>query len=203
MGILFLEGPKGIGKSTLILETAEPYRKLGCGIFSQRMNDEVGRTRGFRLIPYREADESITRYSADCMNGDQVFLRFTESGREVNMEVFARVRKLMKGYENARFLVLDEIGGMELSMETYRKFLYEVLGSGIPCIGVMKSPENFNHMKRHVTKETEEAQERYWQLRRDIEEQFGGEILRMERRDDEKVRAEVREFFEELTREDE
>lgn len=201
MGILLLEGPQGVGKSTMILDTARSYRNLGSGMFSQRMNDKDGKTKGFRLIPYREVEESIVRYPFEKIDTANIFLRFTEAGREVNMEVFSRVRDLMRGYENARFLVLDEIGGMELSMDEYRDFLYEVIGSGIPCIGVIKSPENFNHMKKHVTKEAEEAQERYWQLRQDIKEKFGGEILRMENRDDPKVRAAVWKFFEGLTRE--
>ena len=49
MSLLLLEGPSGVGKSTLIYQYANGSEKVAGGFCCQRLRDEQGDTRAFCL----------------------------------------------------------------------------------------------------------------------------------------------------------
>lgn len=65
---------------------------------------------------------------------------------------------------------------MELLVKPFREKLYEVLSSGIPCIGVIKSFHNKARMQKNVEIE-QEYTTLHIKLYSDIENRFGGVIL--------------------------
>ncbi|MCL2806782.1 MAG: nucleoside-triphosphatase [Coriobacteriia bacterium] len=44
--------------------------------------------------------------------------------------------------KRTKIVMLDEIGGFELSSDTFMSSLLQILASGKPCVGVLKSAEN-------------------------------------------------------------
>ena len=49
---------------------------------------------------------------------------------------------------NKPLILLDELGGSELLCEPFRRALYDVLSSGVPCLGVLKLADNARRMQR-------------------------------------------------------
>lgn len=119
---LFLTGPMGFGKSTVI-EKALGYRLSRCGGFlTRRTRDESGRVISFSLA------------SPDGTQ-KETFLDFSSGKPELDRDVFSRLgTKLLNG----EFLVLDEIGGVELLCPEFTAALEKALKSGVPILGVMK-----------------------------------------------------------------
>lgn len=193
MRLLFLEGERGIGKSAMILEAAAPHREKGSGLFSQRLVDEAGRTRAFRLCAY----QSVTGSTAPYMGQPHIFLH-TDNGRGgIHPEVFDQARNIIGAYRDARFLVLDEIGGVELSSARFRVFLYELLNSGIPCIGVVKSRNNWEDMKQRVPALSHTAVW-YEKLRAGLAAP-GGQTVVLTDKNRREVQSMVKDFFKEVT----
>ena len=115
------------------------------GFTSQRLTDADGRLLGFCLAP---ADAALT-VVCDPSACDNVFKAFTPDGTRVDMRVFetAGAAYLDEASSRAkagqaRLVLLDEIGGHELKNDAFRRRLYELLDSDIPCVGVIKSPAN-------------------------------------------------------------
>lgn len=118
-GRLFLTGPMGCGKSTVIAKALGNNLSLAGGFLTRR---------------HGEGELFFTLDSPDgrC---SEVFLRFQDGQPVVDMDVFSGLAvSLLKG----GFLVLDEIGGVELLCPEFAAALDAVLESGIPIIGVMK-----------------------------------------------------------------
>ncbi|MEG1137954.1 MAG: nucleoside-triphosphatase [Lachnospiraceae bacterium] len=192
--ILFLEGRSGIGKSTMILEAGASKSHQGAGLFSQRMHNAKGHTVGFRLIPYGDVTCSIGVYEQGMK---QMFLQDIGNQRVLDLSVFESARKLIGDYGHASFLVLDEIGGVELQLASFRELLYELLDSGIPCIGVLKAKENYEHMNMHV-KDVNQSKESYDKLRKRLVDQYNSRILSLTQDNYEEVKREVLQFFEQI-----
>lgn len=153
MNNLFLEGPIQTGKSTLIRtilqEAFGPELKGVAGFTSQRITNADGTLLGFRLAP-AEAELSI---AADLSEMNNIFKHFTPAGPVVDMSVFETtgITYLEESLAaakagNAQIILLDEIGGHEMTSEVFRNKLYELLDSEIPCVGVIKSPDNTRRM---------------------------------------------------------
>lgn len=123
---LFLTGPSGFGKSTAILQALGDELSLAGGFRTVRQYDETGRGVSYTL-------------QAPGASQGEVFLDYSDRPYKVNLEVFSGLGvQLLQDSHNAPFLVLDEIGGIELLKEDFVQALEEILHSGIPCIGVMK-----------------------------------------------------------------
>lgn len=189
--ILFLEGEKGIGKSTMILEASKKYGLLGAGIFSQRLTGRDGETKGFRLIEYTKVSESIVPYEPDM---EHIFLESSGGGRICRMEVFEQAKELAGNYLAADYIVLDEIGGIELGSQAFGSFLEEVLSSNIPCIGVLKSRENYAHMKKRVLQAGVKEQD-YEKFREKLVTTYGAAIWQLTHENKEETRTMVDSFF--------
>ncbi|MGO5053070.1 nucleoside-triphosphatase [Lachnospiraceae bacterium LCP25S3_G4] len=193
--MLFLEGPSGIGKSTIILDAARESRLAGAGFFSQRLNDEDGCTKAFQMVAYQEVKQSIAHYIG---SEKDIFFQYPGTTHsEIHMEVFDHIRTIVGTYQNADFLLLDEIGGMELKSIIFTAYLYELLGSGIPCIGVIKSQFNHQHMGKRI-QETRMSREQYLILRKRLVHQYGAQIVYMETTERQLAQQRIMEFFKEI-----
>ena len=153
MNNLFIEGPIQTGKSTLIRkvlrEVFGPSLDGVAGFTSQRLTNSDGQIIGFRLAP-ANAELSVIADPTAC---DNIFKAFTPNGPHVDMSVFhtAGTAYLDEAFAQAkagqaRLALLDEIGGHEMKNDAFRRRLYELLDSEIPCVGVIKSPANTRRM---------------------------------------------------------
>jgi len=153
MNNLFIEGPVQTGKSTTIRKVLRdvfgPNLDGVAGFTSQRVTDSDGQLLGFRLAPAK-AEISLV---ADPALLDNVFKLFTPTGPRIDLGVFetsgaAYLTDALKTAHagQTKVILLDEIGGHEMSCASFRTVLYELLDSEFPCIGVVKSKDNTKRM---------------------------------------------------------
>jgi len=175
---LFLTGISGCGKSTAIAAAMGGQMALAGGFLTVRRRDDTGRAVAYLL------------QRPDGRDG-KVFLDYSGIPARMDLEVFADLGvRLLEEAKNYPFIVLDEIGGVELLEPSFRAALERILESGIPCIGVMKiaGPANKMIRKLGLGEEYENAAEslRCW-MRRDADTllyecgQFDPEGLRLAR----------------------
>jgi nucleoside-triphosphatase THEP1 len=91
--------------------------------------------------------------------GEAGFFRYKDEsgGCRVDLSPFTTIGlDCLELRPGQRFLLLDEIGGVELGLDGFRDRLHEVLRSDIPCIGVIKLTENAQriHHKDRAAAET-------------------------------------------------
>lgn len=194
---LFLEGPVRTGKSTLIRECIASYRDEIGGFCCVRLLDDAGDIVGYRLAPadHVPVDE---KYSAGAEN---VFIEFGDdahcpedaegrcgSGTHMvtkHLEVFDDAgASYLADTEGKRLMLLDEIGGFELKSASFRDALYDLLGSGIPCIGVLKGAR------------TPSAPEENAKLKTDLKTRFDAEILQYCPEDKTAIKRKIDDFLE-------
>lgn len=126
---LFLTGPDRSGKSKLI------HRALG---------DDIRRAGGF--ITAREWDGDGNALSFDLMPADgsgqaERFLEFVDGRAVSHPEVFSQSgTRMLRQAGNRNFVVLDELGGVELLDDSFVRALVQLLRSDTPCIGVLRGP---------------------------------------------------------------
>lgn len=135
---LFLTGPIGCGKSTLIANALGSLVRRAGGFLTLRVT-EGGRLAGFDL-------------AAPCGEPRERFLTFGEAGGSVRDErPFTRTAPaLLREAEGRGFAVLDEIGGFELLYPDFYEALTRFLFSGTPCVGVLKAPPGAAELLRRV-----------------------------------------------------
>ncbi|MEG0157688.1 MAG: nucleoside-triphosphatase, partial [Anaerovoracaceae bacterium] len=185
---LFFEGPMKEGKSTYIRQLIKDKLNLCGGFASQRLLDEEGAIVGYRVVPAKEALEIERVYTPDL---DNVFRLFKENCTVNAPEVFYEgCMNYLRDQEGKQFMLLDEIGGMELLVPQFRKALDEILGGGLPCIGVIKSHENVRHMCRR-SPDAERCIALNDALHQEIKENFGGEIISFVRGEDYRCQVEA------------
>lgn len=119
---LFLTGAMGIGKSTAILEATHDKLPRFGGFLTKRTRDSQGHALSFSLT---SPDGKF----------EETFLDFTSGKPEIRMQVFETLGvRLLDG----EILLLDEIGGIELTSPVFAQALERVLESSTPILGVMK-----------------------------------------------------------------
>lgn len=139
---LFLTGPSGIGKSTIIRQALGPALAYAGGFVTERVSDGEGRLLGYELLPAAAA-MSGTAYQS------WRFLDYSGSVPAKDNEVFRnQAVRLLQEAEYYPFVLLDEIGGFEMLIPQFRNALAELLNSELPIIGVVKGPENAGEIKR-------------------------------------------------------
>ena len=133
------------GKSTLLRRCLLPYRHLLGGFSSQRLLNREGDLMGFRITSAR--DFALTRPYTPGLPG--IFMLHRNGNVEKRLEVFAGLGvRLLRESLQSPIILLDEIGGAELLVPSFRQALQSLLASGIPCLGVLKAPENTVSMVR-------------------------------------------------------
>lgn len=130
---LFLTGPVGCGKSTMIRNILGEKLKEAGGFLTVRDLNEDGHIRGVDLLP---------------MNGGfgQRFLERSPEGDRVHLEVFRTTgADYLRAAGRQKFAVLDEVGGVELLEEEFLRELTAFFRTNQPCLGVVEGP---SHMAR-------------------------------------------------------
>lgn len=134
---LFLTGPSGVGKTTLIRKILGP-RALGYagGFVTERALDEDGTLLGFDLYPgAAAADFSLYEGWRFLDFGGPVLMHDNELFREKAVE-------LLEQAEYYPYAMIDEFGGFELLIPQFRGALANFLNLTLPIIGVLKDEES-------------------------------------------------------------
>lgn len=171
---LFLEGPGGQGKTTLLLKNMGALRMNAGGFVVRRLLDPEGKIRGFSLSSPGASDEASLPFAKSTEN---VFLERTESGVAQRLHVLEEgMLSLLDGCEHRKLIVVDEFGGIELLLPKIRARLAEILRARVPCIGVFKSRDNAKNMAETLGLPSEYFR-RYNELRARIVDDFQAELL--------------------------
>ena len=191
---LFLTGNSGEGKTTLLFQCLKPYRAVTGGFFSQRLVSESGDTVGFRLASANEEWEPKICYQDGLTN---IFLKRTKEGIVSFPEVFQKEgRELLTSHGDHKLILLDEIGGVELLIPEFMEAVYACLNGPKPCIGVIKSRNNFammmarnggNSSAFHLRDELEES----------VRMSLRNQLLTYHRKDEEAVREKILKYLRE------
>nr|WP_288829878.1 nucleoside-triphosphatase [uncultured Clostridium sp.] len=191
---LFLTGDSGEGKTTLLFECLKPFRAATGGFYSQRLIDENGDTAGFRLASVKEEWSPIACYREELTN---IFLRRTKEGMVSFPEVFQKEgRRLLSVQGDDKFILMDEIGGVELLIPEFMEVVHDCMKGPVPCIGVIKSRKNYalmmsrnggNPSASHLRDELEEA----------VLNNQNNQLLTFSRKDEEAVRKKILKYIRE------
>jgi len=123
---LFLTGSVGCGKSTSIAAALGDKLASAGGFLTVRQRDDTGRAIAYHLQrPDGSQGEIIIDYSR------KPYTMHPEVFESLGVQLLAEAR-------NYDYVILDEIGGFEVLSDGFMEALMELLGSGIPIIGVMK-----------------------------------------------------------------
>ena len=141
---LFLTGPAGCGKSRLLRELLGPALAMAGGFVTQRSLDETGALVGIDLYPAAAAG-GVVGFSPSRI------VDFRREPPKTDNEVFrSQGVRLLQEAAYYPFVLLDEIGGFELIIPQFRSALEELLSGDQPCIGVVKSLEDAEDMRRRL-----------------------------------------------------
>ena len=145
---LLLEGRICEGKSTAILQSLAGSLRAAAGYGTVRTFEIGGGgqkiSRGYCQLPAGEMTGVEARY---IPNHPGNFLVFEGDRIVSDSGVFYRYSLPLAERREASFILLDELGGFELLEEEIRRRLLGILQGEIPCIGVLKSPENMKRTK--------------------------------------------------------
>lgn len=180
---ILLEGDRGCGKSSLILETLGEQIAQAGGFGTVRLFDEEGLVRGYAQVRACELHEVNHKYQGQLPN---VFLERTGERAVTHMSVLMDYT-LPLLQEPASFYLLDEIGGAELLLPAWKERLYHMLAGKTPCIGVWKSEDNCWKLR----KKNEEFAHIYQEMRAWILAQPQIQLLRVTPENREAVREEI------------
>ena len=123
---LFLTGPSGVGKTTIIRQALGDSLAYAGGFVTERVLDEQGKLLGYDLLPAAAAlsGQAYQRWR---------FLDYSGPKAEKDNEVFRNQGvRLLQEAEYYPFVLLDEIGGFEMLIPQFRNALAELLNSDLP-----------------------------------------------------------------------
>jgi len=132
--IFFVTGSPGIGKTTILLKTAEALEKKGYkigGMLSQEAREKEARV-GFEIIDIETKRRGWLAHMRQS-NGPQI------GKYRVNLADLESIGALAirNAVVNAQIIIIDEIGPMELHSSAFKEAVTEALSSGKPVIGVI------------------------------------------------------------------
>lgn len=138
---LFLSGPAFCGKSRLIREQLGTRLQAAGGFCTELSTSEEGGF-GCRLMPAGMAG-GAEGYEKELF----LDLRFNPPAHD--SEVFRQTGvKLLEEAVWYPYAVLDEIGGIDLIIPQFRHALDSILASELPILGVLKTPEESENLRR-------------------------------------------------------
>ena len=141
---LFLTGPSGVGKTTLIRSVLGPVLGYAGGLVTECVLDEDGTLLGYDLYPAAAAADHSLYESCRFLvySGGQCY-RNNDAFRELGV-------KLLQEAEYYPFAMLDEFCGFELVIPQFRVALDSFLKLDLPIIGVLKGPESVNAIRERL-----------------------------------------------------
>ncbi len=126
-----------------------------------------------------------------------IFLRRTIEGMVSYPEVFQKEgRKLLTSHGDHKLILMDEIGGVELLIPEFMEAVYACINGSKPCIGVIKSRNNFAMMMARNG-----GNPFAFRLRDELEESVKisphNQLLTYHRKDEEAVREKILKYLRE------
>lgn len=188
--ILFLTGPSGIGKSTLIRKEIHHHQISVGGFFVERVYTPQGKLCAFELCSANTLDLSFL--SQECHQ----FIQFDDGRVRWKLEIFSYFgRQLLRqaAKQSPEIILLDEIGGIELMCLDFMGELMSLLKRPVKIIGVFKSEENYFRQKKNSPMAFNVDKERQ-QIINEIEKN-NGRLLYMNKDNYSKIEKEVKKFI--------
>ena len=141
---LFLIGPTGSGKSSLIRSVLGDKMSSAGGLVTVQALSGDGAMLGYDLLP-PAALAGIEGLEA------QRFLYFLDHGPKTDNEVYRGYGvRLLNEAAYYPFVVLDEIGGFELIIPQFRQALEDLLNSDVPVLGALKTLEEAELFRQYL-----------------------------------------------------
>jgi len=132
--IIFLTGRPGCGKTTVLLKTIEELKQKGFsvgGMISREVR-EGGLRVGFKIVDLDTENEGWLAHVRQP-RGPKVG-KYTVCLEELES---IGVNAVLKATEKADITVIDEVGPMELSSQSFKKAVMEALNSGKTVLGTI------------------------------------------------------------------
>ena len=128
---IFLTGPPGIGKTTIIKKWAEKIKNAG-GFYTEEIR-ESGKRKGFKIVTL-DGKEGIL---ASCEKEGRLRVgRYTVNIKEFEDTGVKSIEKALED-KGIKYIVIDEVGRMELFSERFKKIVEKALDSDKVVIGVL------------------------------------------------------------------
>ncbi len=141
---LFLTGPSGSGKSSLICSALGERLSYAGGLVTRPAKDDTGALIGYTLAP------AAVLGGVSGLEAPR-YLFFTDAGPKTDNEVYRRYgARLLQEAACYPFAVLDEIGGFELLIPQFRRALEGLLNQDLPILGVLKPPEEAELFRQYL-----------------------------------------------------
>jgi len=145
---IFLTGPIGCGKSTLIKNVLGDSLDVAGGFLTKRI-PEQGELEGFDIVSPAVCEDP--RRSSGVR-----FLTFCKDGAKRNNDAFSGFAAgLIREAIEKPFAVIDEIGGYELLIPEFMEAFEEFLASPVPCLGVLKALPSSEKLSETIGLSTE------------------------------------------------
>ena len=151
---LFLRGPIGSGKSSLIREAIMPYLPRVGGFYVQRLFLD-DRCRAFSLNPVTIPKEySLNKKVQRIEEAEKVFLYCGDNEQwrfKLDVfEIFGVLYLSRSSGQGKKLILLDEVGGIDLQCHPFLQALLDTLDGEIPCLGVLKADINSRKLDNHL-----------------------------------------------------
>lgn len=132
---ILLTGRPGVGKTTVIRQIAEELGDAAGGFYTSEIR-EHGQRKGFKLVTLD--GQKATLAHTDIEAGPRV------SKYRVNLPALDEIGvvAIRGALERAQYVIIDEIGKMELFSEQFREAVKEAVYSDKPAIGTAMSGRN-------------------------------------------------------------
>jgi nucleoside-triphosphatase len=127
---ILLTGRPGVGKTTIIRQIADALGGPAGGFYTGEIR-ERGRRRGFKIVTL-DGEEGILSH-VDIKGPPRVG-RYGVNLRDLERIGVAAVRRAVT---DAEYVVIDEIGKMELFSEQFREAVLEAIRSDKPVLGTV------------------------------------------------------------------
>lgn len=130
--IIFITGKPGSGKTTLIKELIEELKRKGKivgGIISPEIRNKEGEREGFYLVDLFSGEKALMADAKKIKSGLRV------SKYKVSVENINRIIEIFwRSADKYNFIVIDEIGRMELFSDQFMVMLNKIFDSGKPAL---------------------------------------------------------------------
>lgn len=117
---LLISGPPRVGKTTLIKELLKEFKNSSCGFITEELKKDRRRI-GFLL---KTTDKNEFIFAQKNMDSEY---KLKDYG--INIKEFEEKALKLLTKKDKRFIVIDEIGKMELFSQRFKKILEEILNS--------------------------------------------------------------------------